>query len=59
MTNMHGPGMARQAKTILHGGLQLAVMANVLAANPVRDVAPIQVEATAEGCPGPDREPIA
>ena len=31
MTNAHGPGMARHAKTILSGALQLAVMANVLA----------------------------
>ena len=38
MSNTHGPVMARQAKTILSGGLQLAVMANVLGANPVREV---------------------
>jgi integrase len=42
MTNTHGPGMARQAKTILSGALQLAVMANVLPGNPVRDVAVIR-----------------
>ncbi|WCS16758.1 integrase [Mycobacterium marinum] len=36
--------MARQAKTILRGGLQLAVMANTLGANPVRDVQPIRLK---------------
>lgn len=34
--------MAKQAKTLLRGGLQLAVMANVLSANPVRDVQSLQ-----------------
>ena len=38
----HGLTMAQHAKTILRGGLQLAVLANVLGANPVRDVAPLQ-----------------
>lgn len=51
MVNTHGPGMARQAKTILHGALALAVMANVLAANPVRDVAPIKSNRPPKGAP--------
>ena len=51
MTSTHGPGAARQAKTILHGALQLAVMANVLAANPVRDVAVIKSKRPARGAP--------
>ena len=38
MRSTHGPTMARRAWTLLRGGLQLAVMANVLGANPVRDV---------------------
>jgi integrase len=38
----HGANMARHARTLLRGGLQLAVIANILAANPVRDVAPIR-----------------
>ena len=42
MRTAHGATMARQAKTILRGGLQLAVMANVLGANPVRDVQPFK-----------------
>jgi integrase len=42
MSNTHGPVMARRAKTILRGGLQLAVLANVLGTNPVRDVQPIK-----------------
>ena len=51
MTNTHGPGMARQAKTILRGALQLAVMANVLPANPVRDVAVIKSKRPPKGAP--------
>lgn len=34
----HGPTMARQSRTILQGGLALAVMAGVLGSNPVREV---------------------
>jgi integrase len=40
MRRAHGDVLAVQSKTILKGGLHLAVMANVLAANPVRDVSP-------------------
>jgi hypothetical protein len=40
MRAAHSPTMARQAKTMLRGALQLAVMANVLGSNPVRDVPP-------------------
>ena len=43
--------MARQAKTILSGALQLAVMANVLAAKPVRDVAVIKSKRPPKGAP--------
>ena len=38
MSDTNGPVLARQAKTILRGGLQLAVLANVLSTNPVREV---------------------
>jgi integrase len=41
MRTGHGAGMARHARVILRGGLQLAVMATVLGSNPVRDVSPI------------------
>jgi hypothetical protein len=41
--------MAKQSKTILRGGLQPAVMANVLGTNPVRDVAPLQSKAKPRG----------
>jgi len=51
MSNTHGPVMARQAKTILSGGLQLAVMANVLGANPVREVQPIESKRPPKGAP--------
>jgi integrase len=42
MRTAHGATMARQSKTILKGGLQLAVMAGVLGSNPVRDVTTIK-----------------
>jgi len=51
MSSTHGPVMARQAKTILSGGLQLAVMANVLGANPVREVQPIKSKRPPKGAP--------
>jgi hypothetical protein len=38
MRTAHGPTMAKQAKTVLLGGMQLAVLAEVITANPVRDV---------------------
>jgi hypothetical protein len=38
MRTAHGATMAKQAKTILRGALQLAVLANVIGTNPVRDV---------------------
>jgi hypothetical protein len=40
MRNAHGATMARQSKSILRGALQLAVMANVINANPVRMCSP-------------------
>lgn len=49
MRTAHGATMAKQAKTILRGGLQLAVMANVLGANPVRDVQPLKSKAAPKG----------
>lgn len=41
MRTAHGANMARHGRTLLRGGLQLAVMASVLGSNPVRDVSPI------------------
>lgn len=41
--------MARQSKTILRGALQLAVMANVLGSNPVRDVQTIKSKSRPKG----------
>jgi integrase len=40
MRTAHGDVLAVQSKTILRGGLHLAVMANVIGVNPVRDVSP-------------------
>ena len=42
MRTTHGVTAARRCRTILRGGLQLAVMANVLGSNPVRDVSMIK-----------------
>jgi hypothetical protein len=49
MRNAHGDVMAVQSKTFLKGGLHLAVMANVLAANPVRDVSPMRAKNPPKG----------
>jgi len=49
MRRAHGDVLAVQAKTILKGGLHLAVMANVLAANPVRDVSPMRAKSRPTG----------
>ncbi|OBH40528.1 integrase [Mycobacterium intracellulare] len=49
MRTAHGATMARQAKTLLKGAMQLAVMASVLSANPVRDVQPIRSKAQPKG----------
>ena len=45
----HGANMARHGRTLLRGGLQLAVMANVLGANPVRDISPIVPKSPPKG----------
>ena len=45
----HGTVAARTSKTLLRGGLQLAVMANVVGANPVRDVQPIEAKGRPKG----------
>jgi integrase len=49
MRSAHGATMAKQGKTILRGGLQLAVMSNVLSANPVRDVQPLRAKSQPMG----------
>jgi integrase len=49
MRETHGANMARHTKTILRGALQLAVMANVLGTNPVRDVQPIKSKSKRKG----------
>ena len=49
MRRAHGDVMAVPSKTILKGGLQLAVMANVIGSNPVRDVSPMRSKARPKG----------
>ncbi|MCV7399769.1 site-specific integrase [Mycobacterium fragae] len=51
MRRAHGDVMAVQSKTILKGGLHLAVMANVIGSNPVRDVSPIRSRPGPKGAP--------
>lgn len=43
MKTRHGPTMAKQSKTLLTGGLSLAVLAGALPSNPVRDVSAISL----------------
>jgi integrase len=51
MKNAHGPTMARRAKGLLKGGLQLAVLHNILGTNPVRDVEKITSNRRPQGAP--------
>jgi integrase len=45
----HGTTMARHARSLLRGGLQLAVLGNILGTNPVRDVQMIQSKKPSQG----------
>jgi integrase len=49
MRRAHGEVLAVQSKTILKGGLHLAVMANVIPANPARDVSPMRSRSRSKG----------
>jgi integrase len=49
MRAAHGTTMSRRARTLLHGGLQLAVLNNVLGTNPVRDVSAIASKTAPKG----------
>ncbi len=51
MRRAHGDVMAVQSKTLLNGALHLAVMANVIGSNPVRDVSPIRSKSGPKGAP--------
>jgi integrase len=51
MRRAHGDVLAVQSKTLLKGALHLAVMANVIGANPVRDVSPIRSKSGLKGAP--------
>ncbi len=51
MTAAHGATMSRQAKTVLRGALGLAVMADVLDANPVNEVGRIESTQPTKGAP--------
>ncbi|WGI31623.1 site-specific integrase [Mycolicibacterium aubagnense] len=53
-----GAAKAKQARTILKGGLDLAVMATVLSTNPVRDVRPIAIPAKPKGANALDRDQL-
>lgn len=58
MRTAHGATMARHSKTLLKGGLHLAVMAGALPANPVRDVAAITSEDAVKGAPALDADQL-
>ena len=49
MRAAHGATMARRARTLLRGALQLAVLNNVLGTNPVRDVQMIKSKGQPKG----------
>ena len=51
MRRAHGDVMAVQSKTILKGALHLAVMADILGSNPVRDLSPIRSKPGTKGAP--------
>jgi integrase len=51
MRRAHGDVLAVQSKTLLKGALHLAVMANVMGSNPVRDVSPIRSKSGPKGAP--------
>jgi integrase len=51
MRQAHGSGMARHSRTLLRGGLQIAVMDDVLGANPVAQVDRIQSMKPPKGAP--------
>lgn len=59
MRTAHGTTMAKQAKTILRGGMQLAVMAAVVPANPVRDVQSLSAKAAPKGAKGLTADELA
>lgn len=50
----HGANMARHARTLLRGGLQIAVLDDVLAANPVAQVSRIESDRKPKGAPALD-----
>lgn len=49
MRTAHGATMAKQSKTVLTGALRLAVMAEAISSNPVRDVDTIRPKARPQG----------
>ncbi|WP_268787978.1 tyrosine recombinase XerC [Mycolicibacterium iranicum] len=49
MRRAHGDVLAVQSKTIMKGGLHLAIMANVIGSNPVRDVSPMRSKSKPTG----------
>ena len=51
MLRAHGDVLAVQSKTLLKGAQHLAVMANVIGSNLVRDVSPIRSKSGPKGAP--------
>lgn len=51
MRAAHGATMARRTRTLLRGGLQIAVLHEVVSSNPCRDVSMIRSKAKPKGAP--------
>jgi integrase len=51
MRTRHGSGMARHARAVLRGALQLAIQAQILTLNPMRDVSAIKSTKPVKGAP--------
>ncbi|MGN2640944.1 site-specific integrase [Nocardia takedensis] len=55
----HGYATAKQARTVLRGGLQLAVRAEVLPVNPIASTSRLERKAPPKGAPSIDAEQLA
>jgi integrase len=58
MKREHGANMARHGRTLLRGALQIAVLDDVLGANPVAQVSRIESDRPVKGAPSLDAEEL-
>lgn len=59
ISERHGYATAKQARTVLRGGLQLAVVADVLPVNPIASTSRLERKAPPKGAPSIDAEKLA